>query len=152
MNTAPRQIKVASLFTDYRIQSNAENEITLSISPEALLLALRSAANPPSLSSAPDVVMKLAKKNDQAVLSFEISGAMASGRKVNVGHDVRIDVLRPSDVKKLAEPMCPEPDVRAHLLTHTWTDLCALWRFTSCFRRCRNCERLSKDFGRFLIS
>lgn len=105
------QIKVASLFTDYRIQSNAENEITLSISPEALLLALKSAANPPPLSSPPEIVMKLAKKNDQAVLSFEISGAMASGRKVRVGHDVRIDVLKPSDVKKLTEPMCPEPDV-----------------------------------------
>jgi len=108
------QIKVASLFTDYRIQSNANNEITLSISPEALLLALRSAANPPSLSSTPDVVMKLAKKNNQAVLSFEISGTMASGRRVMVGHDVRIDVLRPSDVKKLTEPMCPEPEV--HIL------------------------------------
>ena len=74
-------------------------------------MALRSAANPPSLSSTPDVVMKLAKKNNQAVLSFEISGTMASGRRVMVGHDVRIDVLRPSDVKKLTEPMCPEPEV-----------------------------------------
>jgi HUS1 checkpoint protein len=55
--------------------------------------------------------MKLAKKNNQAVLSFEISGTTTSGGKFMVGHDVRIDVLRPNDVKKLAEPMCPEPDV-----------------------------------------
>ena len=56
--------------------------------------------------------MKLAKKNDQAVLSFDISGSMSSGRAVRVGHDVRIEVMKPSDVNRLTEPMCPEPDVR----------------------------------------
>lgn len=64
--------------------------------------------------------MKLAKKNDQAVLSFEISGAMSSGRNLRVAHDVRIDVLKPSDVKKLTEPMCPEPDVS--LANFYWSD------------------------------
>jgi HUS1 checkpoint protein len=107
-----RQVKVQSLFSDYRIQSNANNEITFLISPEALLLALRSAWNPASLDSTPETVMKLAKKNDQAVLSFDISGSMSSGRMVRVGHDVRIEVMKPSDVNKLTEPMCPEPDVR----------------------------------------
>lgn len=107
-----RQVKVQSLFTDYRIQSNSNNEITVLTSPEALLLALRSAWNPTSLESTPETVMKLAKKNDQAVLSFEISGPMSSGRTFRVGHDVRIEVMKPSDVKKLTEPMCPEPDVR----------------------------------------
>lgn len=100
------------MFSDYRIQSNANNEITVLISPEALLLALRSAWNPTSLDSAPETVMKLAKKNDQAVLNFDISGPMSSGRTVRVGHDVRIEVMKPSDVSKLTEPMCPEPDVR----------------------------------------
>ena len=55
--------------------------------------------------------MKLAKKNDQAVLSFEISGLTRVGRRVHVVHDVRIDVMRPGDVDKLSEPLCPEPDV-----------------------------------------
>lgn len=55
--------------------------------------------------------MKLAKKNDQAVLSFEMVGISRSGRKVRVAHDVRIDVMRPSEVDKLREPLCPEPDV-----------------------------------------
>jgi len=108
------QVKVQSLFRDYRIQSNSNNEITFLISPEALLLALRSAWNPSSLESTPETVMKLAKKNDQAVLSFDISGSMSSGRLVRVGHDVRIEVMKPSDVKRLSEPMCPEPDV--HIL------------------------------------
>ena len=56
--------------------------------------------------------MKLAKKNDQAVLSFEMFGVSRTGRKVRVTHDVRIDVMRPAEVDKLREPLCPEPDVR----------------------------------------
>ncbi len=56
--------------------------------------------------------MKLAKKNDQAVMSFEITGTTRVGRRVKVTHDVKIEVMRPSDVDKLSEPMCPEPDVR----------------------------------------
>ena len=55
-----RQIKVSSLFTDYRIQSNANNQITLMLSSEALLAALRSADQQgvnPSLSNV-ELVMK----------------------------------------------------------------------------------------------
>ncbi|KAF8553883.1 cell cycle checkpoint [Imleria badia] len=114
-------VKVESLFTDYRIQSNAENKITVSLSTEALLSALRSSSSSASSSSiaaailpthdADELVMKLAKKNDQAVLSFEMLGVSRSGRKVRVAHDVRIDVMRPSEVDKLREPLCPEPDV-----------------------------------------
>ena len=55
--------------------------------------------------------MKLAKKNDQAVLSFEISGLSRAGRRMRVTHDVRIDVMKPADVEKLEEPRVPEPDV-----------------------------------------
>jgi len=54
--------------------------------------------------------MRLAKKNDQALLSFEISGLTRVGRKVRVAHDVKIEVMKPADVEKLSEPMCPEPD------------------------------------------
>ena len=39
-----RQIKTASLFTEYRIQSNSNNEIHIQVSIEALLAALRSAS------------------------------------------------------------------------------------------------------------
>ena len=34
------------------------------------------------------------------------------GRKVRVAHDVKIEVMKPGDVARLAEPLCPEPDVR----------------------------------------
>lgn len=57
---------------------------------------------------------RLAKKNDQAVLSFEISGSSRNGRRIRVVQDVRIEVMKPQDVDRLAEPMCPEPDVRPY--------------------------------------
>jgi len=56
--------------------------------------------------------MKLAKKNNLPVLSFEIFGTTHMGRKVKVAHDVRIEVMKPADVALLTEPRCPEPDVR----------------------------------------
>lgn len=56
--------------------------------------------------------MKLAKKNNLPVLSFEIFGTTQMGRRVKVAHDVRIEVMKPADVAMLTEPRCPEPDVR----------------------------------------
>ncbi|KAF8887522.1 checkpoint protein Hus1/Mec3 [Infundibulicybe gibba] len=110
------QIKVDAIFRDYRIQSNANNEISMSLAADALLAALRSSSSSSGSSSfeAEEVVMKLAKKDAQAVLSFEIEGVTRGGRKVRVAHDVRIEVLRPVDVARLSEPLCPEPDV--HIL------------------------------------
>ncbi|EIM90672.1 cell cycle checkpoint [Stereum hirsutum FP-91666 SS1] len=112
------QIRVISLFADYRIQSNANNEISLALSTTALSAALRSAtsnsSSNPSGTSAEEVIMKLAKKRDAAVLSFEIFGASRMGRRVKVEHDVRIEVLKPAEVARLSEPLCPEPDI--HIL------------------------------------
>ncbi|KAG6843688.1 hypothetical protein H0H93_000347, partial [Arthromyces matolae] len=104
-------IKVDALFDGYRIQSNADNEITMLVSSEALLSALKSASSSnPSAYETEDVILKLAKKNSQAVLTFEINGLTRVGRKVRVSHDVKIEVMRPADVAKMNEPMCPEPD------------------------------------------
>lgn len=63
--------------------------------------------------------MKLAKKNDQAVLSFEIAGLSRAGRRMRVTHDVRIEVMKPAEVQKLEEPRVPEPDVR-ELYARLW--------------------------------
>ncbi|KAF8963097.1 checkpoint protein Hus1/Mec3 [Flammula alnicola] len=109
------QIKVDSLFNDYRIQSNANNEISMALASEALLGALKSASSSSSSSFDPEeVVMKLAKKNDQAMLSFEIGGVTRTGHRLRVAHDVKIEVLKATDVAKLTEPLCPEPDL--HIL------------------------------------
>ena len=107
-----RQIKVESLFDEYRIQSTNDNEITVNISAEALAAALKSCSSNANRSyDTEEVVMRLAKKNDQAVLSFDILGTTSVGRRVRVAYDVKVEVLKPMDVEKLREPMCPEPDV-----------------------------------------
>ena len=105
-----------TLFSEYRIQSNANNEINIVVSPEALLQALRSAA------SSDDIIMKLAKKNERAVLCLDVALTFGGGglnafggggsKKARMEHNVLIEVLKPSDMAKLKEPMCPEPDVR----------------------------------------
>lgn len=66
---------------------------------------------------ASEVVVRLAKKRGQAVLSLEIifeGGGMSGGGggRVVVSHDVLIDVLKPAEMERVKEPMCPEPDVR----------------------------------------
>lgn len=98
------------MFTDYRTLSHSNNEITLNLPTEALSTALRSASA--EHTGANEVVMKLAKKNNFPVLSFEIFGTTHMGRRVKVAHDVRIEVMKPVDVALLTEPRCPEPDVR----------------------------------------
>ncbi|KAH9952913.1 checkpoint protein Hus1/Mec3 [Lactifluus volemus] len=107
------KIRVDALFIDYRILSHSNNEITLNLPTDALSTALRSASA--EHTSATEVVMKLAKKNNVPVLSFEIFGTTNLGRRVKVAHDVRIEVMKPADAAMLTEPRCPEPDVQIML-------------------------------------
>ncbi|KAG6816673.1 hypothetical protein H0H87_004033 [Tephrocybe sp. NHM501043] len=87
----------------------------MAINSEALLAALKSASSSGSSAyETEEVIVKLAKKNAQAVLTFEINGQTRVGHKVRVSHDVKIEVMRPADVAKMNEPMCPEPDL--HIL------------------------------------
>ncbi|GJE85615.1 cell cycle checkpoint [Phanerochaete sordida] len=112
-------IKVSTLFVDYRIQSNANNEIGMTVSTEALLTTLRSACSPNSNNNSiltnTEVIMRLAKKNDRAVLSFEIIGQSRSSRDMRIVQDVRIEMMRQQELDKLREPMCPEPDIHIML-------------------------------------
>ncbi|CAE6510907.1 unnamed protein product [Rhizoctonia solani] len=99
------KIPVDSMFSDYRIQSNANNMISLEVSTEPLSQALRSA------SAAQDVIVKLAKKNDQPVFSFEAQTESRQGKKMLVTHDVRITVMKAADIEQVKEPLCPPPDL-----------------------------------------
>ena len=135
-----RQIKVESLFTEYRIQSHSNNEITIEVPTDGLLVALRSAAAPTSgqgssnvfASAETQVIMKfvivyymvrvqqsettarLAQNQDRkSVLSFEISSTYTMGRTMTVVQQLLVDVARHAVIERLKEPMCPEPDVRA---------------------------------------
>jgi len=92
----------------------------MSLSFEALLAALKSASASTTSSTtfnAEEVVMKLAKKDEHALLSFEIPGQTRSGQRVRVVHDVKIEVMKPADSDKLKEPMCPKADVCTHPVT-----------------------------------
>ncbi|CAE6406679.1 Checkpoint protein hus1 OS=Schizosaccharomyces pombe (strain 972 / ATCC 24843) GN=hus1 PE=1 SV=1 [Rhizoctonia solani AG-1 IB] len=99
------KISVDSMFSDYRIQSNANNMISLEVSTEPLSQALRSA------SAAHNVIVKLAKKNDQPVFSFEAETESRQGKKMAVTHDVRITVMKAVDIEQIKEPLCPPPDL-----------------------------------------
>ncbi|KAG8754344.1 hypothetical protein FRC11_006703 [Ceratobasidium sp. 423] len=99
------KIPVDSMFSDYRIQSNANNMISLEVSTEPLSQALRSA------SASQDVIVKLAKKNDQPVFSFEAQTESRQGKKMLVTHDVRIMVMKTVEIEQVKEPLCPPPDL-----------------------------------------
>jgi hypothetical protein len=106
----PSQIKTESIFSTYLIQSNASNEITVSLATSALLSVLKSASSLTSVEK-DETIVKLSKKSGQAVLNFETHAINSVGRRMSVGHDVRIEIMRPKDVQKLCEPLCPEPEV-----------------------------------------
>ncbi len=55
--------------------------------------------------------VRLAKKGDKSVLSFEITGFTPMNRRITVVQHVTVEVVRHADVERLKEPMCPEPDV-----------------------------------------
>lgn len=121
----------------------------MTLSSEALLAALKSASSSSGSSTASsydtdEVVMKLAKKNQQALLSFEINGSTMLGRKVRVTHDVKIEVMKPAEVERMKEPMCPEPDVRCVWVASVvlLLTLCWIVRHTSSCPLCRNYGRL----------
>ncbi|QRV75190.1 Hus1, required for S-M and DNA damage checkpoints-like protein [Ceratobasidium sp. AG-Ba] len=99
------KLPVDSMFSDYRIQSNANNMISLEVSTEPLSQALKSA------SAAHEVVVKLAKKNDQPVFSFEAQTESRQGKTMLVTHDVRITVMKAVDIEQIKEPLCPPPDL-----------------------------------------
>ncbi|KIY52061.1 cell cycle checkpoint [Fistulina hepatica ATCC 64428] len=103
------KIGIGSIFSEYRIESNSNDTITMVVPFDALLVALRSASI--NSTETEQVIVRLAKKNNAAVLSFEISGKTFLGRPVYVTHDVRIVIMSPSDVESLHEPMCPETDI-----------------------------------------
>ncbi|KAJ9110835.1 hypothetical protein QFC19_001344 [Naganishia cerealis] len=146
-------IKVSTLFEQYRIESRQHNEIHLELNIESFAKALRSAEaalessgsargfgwgdNDVEAEGGTGVIMKLAKKNDRAVLVFEIKAFVRrgfnislfnisveqlifrgfaliqtnAGHPLQVNHDVGVLVLAPIKVKELKEPCCPTPDV-----------------------------------------
>jgi hypothetical protein len=63
-----------TLFDEYRIESRGNNEIYLEIGLESLSKALRSAEMAGTTGRDSEAGVKLSKKNDKAVLVFDIVG------------------------------------------------------------------------------
>lgn len=63
------------VFTNYRIESNSNNEISLELTTQALYIALKS-----GVATATDVVLRLAKKGKQPVLSLAIKNTVSQAR------------------------------------------------------------------------
>ncbi|UZJ51400.1 hypothetical protein CBS101457_000720 [Exobasidium rhododendri] len=57
-----------AFFSEYRVESNNDNQVNLEVLTESLLHALRSASSPGA-----DCVIKLAKRDKDPVLSLEIA-------------------------------------------------------------------------------
>lgn len=103
------QISVESFFRDYRVESNFNNQINFEISTDTLLQALRSSSN------AVDVMIRLAKRDKDPLLSFSIANATHSGSRLEIVQDVLIKVMRPAESMRIKEPLCPDPDVHIFL-------------------------------------
>lgn len=105
---------VTSVFSNYRIESHNQNEITVEVVAESFARALRSAAG------ATDVMLRLGKRDGEPLLSLSIVMASHTGAKLDVTQEVLIRILRASEMSLITEPMCPTPDVRARTLTQVY--------------------------------
>ncbi|CAD6919844.1 unnamed protein product [Tilletia caries] len=91
-------------------KSNNENRISIEIASETFLKALRSGLN------ASNVTIRLAKRNKKTpLLNFTISSASHTGATLVVVQDVLIRILKPAELDRLREPLCPSADVHITL-------------------------------------
>jgi HUS1 checkpoint protein len=105
------QISVPSVFSDFKIESNVQNQIFLEFVPASLSKALK------STSGATAIIVRLAKRpsDNHPILAFSISSASRGGHSVEITQEVAVRVLKLAELEEMAkEPMCPEPDV--HIL------------------------------------
>ena len=106
------QINVANVFSDFKIESNTDNQIFLEFIPTALSKALRSSQG------AASIIIRLAKRtsNNTPILSFAFSGATRGGHSLDIVQEMSVRVLKLTELEEMAkEPMCPEPDVHIML-------------------------------------
>ncbi|WWC85520.1 uncharacterized protein L201_000384 [Kwoniella dendrophila CBS 6074] len=118
------QVKVATLFDSYKIESNANNEIWLELHLDSLLKVLRSAdSSVGSISESrstaaltdSDVTLKLNKKGQQPIWAFEIRGYTAQRKAMSITHEIPVKILSPKRQAELNEPLCPQPDIHVVL-------------------------------------
>ncbi|KAE8258329.1 hypothetical protein A4X13_0g1749 [Tilletia indica] len=103
-------LKTEEFFDGFRIESNNNNKIFVEIATETFLKALRSGLN------ATDLTMRLAKNvNNTPLLSFNIVSSSHTGARLVVVQDVLIRILKPTEMERIIEPLCPPPDIHITL-------------------------------------
>lgn len=90
------------LFFEYLVESRANNEICVECDPLQFLRASR------SVKDAPEVVLKLTKKQSTARITIEAT--MINGVKVT--QDVPVRVLKEDEFQNTNEPIMSPPDIR----------------------------------------
>nr|XP_019006285.1 HUS1 checkpoint protein [Kwoniella mangroviensis CBS 8507]OCF69746.1 HUS1 checkpoint protein [Kwoniella mangroviensis CBS 8507] len=114
----------STLFDAYKIESNANNEIWVELHLDSLLKILRSADSSvgsinESRSTAAltesDVTLKLNKKGQQPIWSFEIRGYTAQRKPMSITHEIPVKILSARRQAELNEPLCPQPDIHVVL-------------------------------------
>ncbi|CAH7671304.1 checkpoint protein Hus1/Mec3 [Phakopsora pachyrhizi] len=102
---------VVELFgTNYRIESNANNEISLELSTYALSSALRQSSATPI-----EFIIRLGKLGRTPFLSLNLTAVGPTGVDYSVEQCVAVKVLKPIDAAALREPSCPDPEIKITL-------------------------------------
>ncbi|KAG0197095.1 hypothetical protein BGX28_009412 [Mortierella sp. GBA30] len=107
------RLQKESLFYEYKIESNANNEIYLEMKVEDLLLAMRSSSN------ASTVVMRMTGRSADAYLTFTITTEDHLGNSRPITQNVPIVKIMTADgannTAVFTEPMIPTPEVHIML-------------------------------------
>ena len=99
-------LDVNTVFTNFKIESHNNNEITVEVSAESLARVLRSAVG------ALEVMLRLGKRDREPLLSWSIAMTSQNGTRLDVVQELVVRILRASELALIVEPMCPTPDVR----------------------------------------
>lgn len=90
--------KIALVFSEYRVESNSDNQVNVEIVTELLCDALK------RMASMSDVTMKLAKQGAQALLNFDVVNRQNDSREVAILHSIPITVRKPRDMAGIRTP------------------------------------------------
>lgn len=97
------ELRVSSIFDEYRLESKTNNEIPMLVNIPNLARAIQSGVR------ATKTVIKLTKKNERAYLTFEIT------ENVNIIQDVPITMQTMKSLKEYQEPELPEPEIQTRM-------------------------------------
>eukprot|EP01126_Amoeba_proteus_P041044 TRINITY_DN4404_c0_g1_i2.p1 TRINITY_DN4404_c0_g1~~TRINITY_DN4404_c0_g1_i2.p1 ORF type:complete len:223 (-),score=33.44 TRINITY_DN4404_c0_g1_i2:347-970(-) len=96
-------MNAASIFSEYKIYSKNQDEISFNVNLENLIRGLKSGQ------SAQEVRIQLTKKGGTAYLSMSIE--VNPTKSMIISQDIPIQIISPSQLAAFTEPALPEPEV-----------------------------------------